>query len=174
MAKVVSPLPWAVLALVAAALVVVVGRRRTAAVAAAAVTAAALAALVVGWGEYAAAPAGSGANPLLVGVPLAGLVAAVAGLARRGRTVGPTLTLAAAAAVIGWALLRLEVLWTPVLPTDLPDALDRAGTALALGLSVAGAGLVVWSGGLAIGRPTADATAATDDPDPGADTAATA
>ena len=158
----VSPLPWVGLGLAAAALVVGLGRRRPAVTAAAVVVVAALGALVVGWGEYAVAPAGAGANPLLVGIPLAGLVAAVAGMALRGRTAGPTLTLAAAAAVIGWGLLRVEVLWTPVLPTDLPEGLDRAVTALALGVSVAAAGLVAWSGAL-VPRPptTADADTAT-------------
>jgi hypothetical protein len=50
-------------------------------------------------------------------------------------------------------VLRASVLWTPVLPTEAPWALDRAVTALALGLSAAAAGLVVWSGGLAAGVP---------------------
>ena len=40
----------------------------------------------------------------------------------------------------------------PVLPTDLPAGLDRAVTALALGLAAAGAAVIVWSGGLAV-RP---------------------
>jgi hypothetical protein len=48
----------------------------------------------------------------------------------------------------------------PVLPTDLPYALDRAVTALALGLSVAAAGLVVWSGGLVPGGPVPRAATA--------------
>jgi hypothetical protein len=56
--------------------------------------------------------------------------------------------------VLGWGALRASVLWTPVLPTGLPYALDRAVTALALGLSVAAAGLVVWSGGLVPGAAT--------------------
>src|SRR5690606_23838496 len=77
------------------------------------------------------------------------------------RTAGPTLILAAVAAVIGWGLLRVEVLWTPVLPTDLPAALDRALTALALGLSVAAAGLIVWSGAL-LARPPSPAADLTD------------
>jgi hypothetical protein len=67
--------------------------------------------------------------------------------------------------VIGWGVLRADVLWKPVLPTDLPYNLDRGLTALALGLAVAAAGLVVWSGGLVLspGRATA-ATAGGGDP----------
>ncbi len=145
----VSPLPWFALALAGLVLVVVVGRRRPQTAAAVATLVAAAGAVVAGWAQHAAAPAGSGADPLVVAVPLAGLVAALAGVALRTSRFGPAATLAAAAAVIGWAVLRASVLWTPVLPTDLPWALDRAATALGLGLSVGAAGLVVWSGGLA-------------------------
>jgi hypothetical protein len=148
LAEGISPLPWVALAAAAAVLVVVVGRRRPAPVAAAAMVAAAAGALAVGWAEYAAAPAGSGASPMPIVVPLVGLVAAVVGVVRPRGSLGPTATLAAAAAVIGWGVLRADVLWNPVLPTDLPFALDRGVTALALGVSVAAAGLVVWGGGL--------------------------
>lgn len=150
----ISPLPWFALALAGLALVVVVGRRHPQTVAAVAALVAAAGALVAGWAQHAAAPAGSGAGPLVVAVPLAGLGAALAGVALRSSRVGPAATLAAAAAVIGWAVLRASVLWTPVLPTDLPWALDRAATALGLGLSVAAVGLVVWTGGLAAAPPS--------------------
>jgi hypothetical protein len=183
LAEEISPLPWVALAATAAALVAVVGRRRPAPVAAAAMVVAAAGALAVGWAEYAAAPAGSGVSPVPVAVPLAGLVAAVVGAVRPRGTVGSTATLAAAAAAIGWAVLRAGVLWNPVLPTDLPFALDRGVTALALGLSAAAAGLVVWGGGLTgalqrpgeAGEPTGDHATGTgstpgpdhDDHDPG-------
>jgi hypothetical protein len=153
MAEDVSPLPWIALAVGAAALVLVVGRRRQLRVAGVAALVAAAGALAIGWAQYSVAPAGSGADPLLVAVPLVGLVAAVAGVVVRRGAIGPTATLAAAAAVIGWGVLRASVLWTPVLPTEAPWALDRAVTALALGLSAAAAGLVVWSGGLAADVP---------------------
>jgi len=42
------------------------------------------------------------------------------------------------------------VLTKPVLPTVLDAWLDRAGTALALSLALASAGLVVWGSGLAL------------------------
>ncbi len=163
----VSPAPWAALALAGAATAALLGRRRPAVFAAAAALVACALALVVGWAQYDAAPAGAGANPLLVVVPGVGLVPAALGLgfallspgsdARRARgrprratvaaTVATTATLAAAAAAAGWSVLRLEVLWRPVLPTELSYGFDRAGTALALGLAVAAAGLAVWGSG---------------------------
>ncbi|HEX6423915.1 MAG TPA: hypothetical protein VFZ79_10575 [Acidimicrobiales bacterium] len=157
----ISPLPWVALALAALALVAVTGRRRPQ-VATVAVLVAAAGAVVAGWAQYAAAPAGSGADPLVVTVPLVGLGAALAGVALRARRAGSiaaAATLAAAAAVIGWAVLRASVLWTPVLPTDLPWAVDRAVTALGLGLSVGGAALVAWQGGLSSPRAAAPAPA---------------
>jgi hypothetical protein len=148
LAEDISPLPWVLVALAGAALVAVAGRRRPTDTAAMATVVAAGGALAIGWAQYSAAPAGSGVNPSLVAVPLAGLLAAVVGAARRGGTLGPTATLAAAAAVIGWGVLRASVLWMPVLPTEVPFTLDRAVTAVALGLSLAAAGLIVRSGGI--------------------------
>jgi hypothetical protein len=156
----ISPLPWFALAVAGGALVVALGRRRASPVAAGAVLAAAGAATAIGWAQYTAAPADSGVNPLLVVVPLVGVVAAAAGLVLRRRALGPTATLAAAAAVIGWAVLRASVLWKPVLPTDAPFALDRGVTALALGLSIAAAGVLAWSGGLTGDRPPSGDAAA--------------
>jgi hypothetical protein len=162
LAEDISPVPWIAVALGGAALTVAVGRRRPLLVAAIVAVAAAGGALAIGWAEYSVAPDGSGANPLLVAVPLVGLAAGVVGLglALRGGAVGPIATLAAAAAVIGWGVLRASVLWTPVLPTDVSYTLDRAVTALALGLSAAAAGLVVWRGGL-VGTVAETSTAAT-------------
>jgi hypothetical protein len=158
LAEQVSPLPWFVLALVAGAAVVLLGRRHAIVTAAGAALVASLAALVAGWGQYSVAPAGSGVSPLGVIVPALAVVAAGAGLLLRDRPPwGAAAILASAAAVIGWGVLRADVLWKPVLPTDLPYNLDRGLTALALGLAVAAAGLVVWSGGLVFspGRATA-------------------
>jgi hypothetical protein len=149
----VSPLPWLALGLAAVGAVAVAGRRRPLLAAALATVTAAALATGIGWAQHAEAPAGSGVSPLLVAVPLAGLVAAGAALAtapRLGRRSLAALTLAGAAAVAGWSVLRLAVLWKPVLPTVLDAGLDRAGTALSLGLAVAAAGLVVWGSGVAI------------------------
>jgi hypothetical protein len=161
----VSPVPWIALGSAGAAAVVVLGRRRPL-VPAVAVTVAAAGALVVGWAEFSVAPTGSGANPLLVAVPLVGLVAAGLGVAFRGRGAGPTATLAGAAAVVGWGVLRASVLWMPVLPTDLPAGVDRAVTALAVGVAAGAAAVIVWSGGLAVRLTPATDDSATDGEDP--------
>lgn len=161
LAEDVDPLPWFALALVAAVAALVIARRHPVVATSAAATVAAAAALAAGWGQYSVAPAGSGADPLLVAVPLAGLLAGGLALVLRRRTAGPVAGLAAAAAVVGWGLLRVEVLWTPVLPTVLAADLDRALTATALGLAVAAAAGMVWSGAVGVGRQVQDAA-----PDP--------
>ncbi|HEY8523653.1 MAG TPA: hypothetical protein VIL48_01735 [Acidimicrobiales bacterium] len=181
-----NPWPWVVLAAVVLAGLAVVGRLRSGwarTLAAGATVLAAAVALVVGVGQYADAPAQGAASPLLVAVPAVALVVGLAGLAgilrgrgragRAGIPWGPVATLAGVAAVLGWAALRLEVLWKPVLPTTLPANLDRAGTALALALAAGAAALVVASGGLVLGRPprlrpTADAPGSTARAAPGA------
>jgi hypothetical protein len=90
-------------------------------------------------------------SPLLVAVPVVGLVAAGLAIALRrqlGRRAVAALTLASVATVAGWGVLRLDVLSKPVLPTVLDAWVDRAGTTLALALALASAGLVVWGSGL--------------------------
>ncbi|HET6834705.1 MAG TPA: hypothetical protein VFH30_12600 [Acidimicrobiales bacterium] len=149
----VNPLPWLALGLAAAAAVVIAGRRRPLVVASVAALVAAGLATGVGWAQRAEAPAGSGASPLLVAVPLAGAAAAGLGITvgrRLGRRVLAATTLAAAAAAAGWGVLRLDVLSKPVLPTVLDAGLDRAGTTVALVLALAAAGLVVWGSGLVL------------------------
>jgi hypothetical protein len=161
----VSPLPWVALGLAAAAAVVLAGRRRPLVVAAVAALVAAVLASGVAWAQRADAPAGSGANPLLVAVPLAGVAAAGLGITvgrRMGRRALAAMTLAAAAAVAGWGVLRLDVLSKPVLPTLLDAWIDRAGTTLALASALASAGLVVWGSGLV----------SADDDEPGSKTGA--
>jgi hypothetical protein len=148
----VNPLPWVTLGLAVAAAVAIAGRRRPLTVAAVAAVVAAALATGVGWAQRADAPAGSGVNPLLVAVPVVGLAAAGLAIALRrrlGRRARAALTLASAAAVAGWGMLRLDVLSKPVLPTVLDAWVDRAGTTLAVALSLASAGLVVWGSGRA-------------------------
>jgi hypothetical protein len=164
----VNPLPWVALGLAVAAAVAIAGRRRPLTVAAVAAALAAALATGVGWAQRADAPAGSGVNPLLVAVPVVGLAAAglAIGLHRRlGRRARAALTLASAAAVAGWGVLRLDVLSKPVLPTVLDAWVDRAGTTLAVALALASAGLVVWGIGLVTtddrGDDTKTGTAAT-------------
>jgi len=77
-------------------------------------------------------------------------VTAVAASILAGRVAGVVLTLASAAALSGWGLFRIEVLFKPVLPTELPYALDRTVVALALGVSVGAAVVAVLSSGLTL------------------------
>jgi hypothetical protein len=147
----VNPWPWVALGLAVAAAVAIAGRLRPLTVAVVASTVASALAVGVGWAQRADAPAGSGVNPLLVAVPVAGLVAAGLAIALHGRLrrrAVAALTLASAAAVAGWGVLRLDVLSKPVLPTVADAWVDRAGTTLALALALASAGLVVWGSGV--------------------------
>lgn len=145
LAEPVSPVPWVLLA-VAAGVAVVLGARRAAETPAWASTASAVIALMMAWGQWATAPAGSGPSQVPVATAAVGFVGAVAAMELDGR--GQAIaTLVAGSAASAWALLRLEVLWMPVLPTTLPFAVDRAVTALALGLGATSAALAAWRAG---------------------------
>jgi hypothetical protein len=84
---------------------------------------------------------------------IVGLLAAVVGLLLRRRTPGAVAVLASAACSAGWVLSRLAVFDQPVLVTRLAPAIDRTGTALALGLAVAAAAITVQRGGLVLRLP---------------------
>jgi hypothetical protein len=152
-----SPLPWAALALVVAVGLGWAGRGRSLRPAAIALILVATGALIVGRAEWTATP-DAGGNPLLWVLPAVALLGALGAVALARRSGGVILALASVAALSGWALFRLESLLKPVLPTELPFALDRATIALALGASVAVAYLAVTSGLLAL-------PALEDDPD---------
>jgi len=145
----VSPLPWVALAVVVGAGLVVAGRRAGLRAAAAALLTASVLGAVTGRAEWAATPDGSG-NPLLWALPAFAVVAAAAAVALATRPAGVVAALAAVAALSGWVLFRIQVVLKPVLPTELPDALDRASLALGLGASVAVAVLAVTSGAIAL------------------------
>jgi hypothetical protein len=150
----VSPVPWVLLAVAGAAVAAVVGwRRRSLVVAVVAAGVGSVGALVAGRAEWSAAPSGAGVSPATWLVPAAGVVAAVLaafGLWRGRRALTAVAALAATACLAGWAVLRLSVLTKPVLPTTLSFGVDRATTALAMGLAVAAAVLAVRSGALAV------------------------
>ena len=149
----VSPLPYLGVAVIVAGLVVAWGRKPGIRLAAALLTGVSLAAVVVGWADYSSTPDGGG-NPLHWVLAAVALVTGAAALAFARRPAGVVLTLASVASLSGWALFRIEVLFKPVLPTDLSFALDRTVVALALGVSVGAA--VVAIGGAGLRLPALD------------------
>ncbi len=146
-----DPLPWFALvaglagAVVAGAVVAErAGRRTPHRAVGALLGAAGVAATVAGWAQWRAIPPGAGGDPLTALVPaVASVAAAVAVVAGTARVRLVALALAVAG-LGGWAVLRREVLLRAVLPTTLPFGLDRAATAVALGIALAGAIVVVW------------------------------
>lgn len=146
----ISPLPWlAVVLVVAAGLSALGWKRGSLHVATASAAVASVLAVVAGQAELAEVPAGAGGTPLVVVVPAVGLVAAGLGgllLWRAKRGLAGVSLLASAACLGGWGVLRIMVLFKPVLPTTLAPNLDRAATALAIGVAVAVAVLVFHSG----------------------------
>lgn len=143
-------LPWIAVGLLAVGGLLGAGwRRRSLVFAAGGAVAASTLAVVAGNGQLAAAPAGTGTSSLVLIVPAIGLVASFVGavLVWRKAVAGAGIALlASAASLAGWAILRLSVLWKAVLPTELPENLDRAATAGAVGAAVAVAVLTVRSG----------------------------
>jgi hypothetical protein len=89
-------------------------------------------ALVLAWSTFRASPPDAGASllPTIVAALAMLLVAAAPGLPR------VPLALAAAATLIGWALVRSAAVWSPVDPTTLPGWVDRLGTVLVLAAAV--------------------------------------
>lgn len=121
------------------------GRGWSLRVTAALLTLVSAAALVVGWGDYSSTPDGGG-NPLLWALAAIALVAAAGAVALATRSAGVVLVLASVASLSAWALFRVQALLKPILPTELPYALDRTTIAAAFGVSVAAAFLAVTSG----------------------------
>jgi hypothetical protein len=143
----VSALPYIGLAIVVGGLLAFYGRGPGLRLAAALLVVVSLAAVVVGWADYSSTP-DSGGNPLHWALAAVALVTAIGAVVlARGRA-GVVLTLASVASLSGWALFRIEVLFKPVLPTELPDALDRTVVSLALGVSVGAAVIAVLGSGL--------------------------
>ena len=154
LAKPIIPAAWFAAAAAIAIAVVVIGRARSTLVAAVAVLVAAVGATIVGWEERAAVPDVAGGSALTWIVPLVAVLAGVAAVVFHRKPIGVVATLLAVAALFGWAVLRIQVLIEPVLPTELSFNLDRAGTVLAIGASAAAALLAVRSGALVPKLPT--------------------
>jgi hypothetical protein len=144
-----SPLPWAALAIAVLVGVALVGRGRGLRVPAAVLLLASVVAVIVGRADWAATPDGQG-NPLLWVLPTVAVVTAAGAVVLAARSTGVVLVLAAIACLSAWGLFRIDVLLEPVLPTDLPFAMDRATVALALGLSAAVAYLALTAGTLSL------------------------
>ncbi|HHC09080.1 MAG TPA: hypothetical protein ENK55_10245 [Actinobacteria bacterium] len=100
-------------------------------------TGAAFLATILGMGRYLVQPPeGGGAGLDLVAPALALVVAGIA-LARRRLPTGHWYLLPALAAVAVWSLGRLPVATAPILPSVLPAAVDRFGTAAVWGAAMA-------------------------------------
>jgi hypothetical protein len=141
----VSPVPYFGFAVIVAGLLAWYGRSWGLRVGAGLLAAVAAVAVVVGWGDYRATP-DSGGNPLLWALAAIALAAALGAVALARRSAGVVLALASVASLSAWGLFRLQALFKPILPTELPYALDRTTIAAALGVSVAVAFLAVTSG----------------------------
>ena len=148
----VSALPYMGLAVIVAGLLGFYGRKAGLRLAAALLAVVSLAAIWVGQADYASTPGGG--NPLHWALATVAFVTAVGAVILAKRRVGVVLALASVASLSGWALFRIQVLFKPVLPTDLPFPVDRTTVAIALGVSVAAAYLTMTSGVLTL--PTLD------------------
>jgi hypothetical protein len=164
----ISPLPYLAIAAVVGALVFFLGRRWAVNVGVGAVLVGGVVALGIGLAQNHAIPPGAGAMVVTVALPAVAVVAAVTGLILRPPHIKVIAGLAAAASLLGWVATRFNVFIKAILPTDIPFAVDRIGTAVVVGLSVAAAALLVVSGALS---PAAAKPAKPAEPDPSPDPA---
>lgn len=146
-----TPLPWIGLAVVLA-VVLALGLARIVTPltgAGIAVLVAGIGGVVAGMAQRGESPPGAPTSPLVVILPAIAVIAGIIVVMQRGRVLRAVAGLAGAAALGGWALVRIQVLWKAILPTSLPFATDRLLTAVALGAAAGAAALVVRSGALA-------------------------
>ena len=143
----VSALPYLGLAIVVAGLLAFYGRGAGLRLVSTVLALVSVGAVVVGWADYSSTPDGGG-NPLHWALAAVAVVTAVGAVVLADRRMGVVLALASAASLSAWALFRIGVLFKPVLPTPLPDALDRTVVALALGVSVGAAVVAALGSGL--------------------------
>jgi hypothetical protein len=128
-------LPWAVgVAIVTAIGAGLLARRSGARVPL--LGAVAVVALALAVTAYLVDPPGAGTSFVPILLPALALVFAFVALLAPRVVRGPALTLAAVATLAGWTVGRLGGLWMPVVPTEAPVWVDRAGTALVLGVAV--------------------------------------
>lgn len=146
---------WAIAAaLVAVVTAAVIVRRELALpLAVASLSVAAVAGTVAGWRELLVVPSQAGGNPVAVGLPFAALVAAVLAVVLRNAATRAIAVLAGAAAVLAWAMLRVDAFGKAVPLSDLSPTLARSLIAVALGGAVAAVIASVRTGALALAAP---------------------
>jgi hypothetical protein len=160
----VSPLPWYALAVLVAAALGVFGVRLPKRVPPALVAVVALAATIVAYIGFTSLPSGAGGSIVPAVVGAIALVLGVVGvLLERLRAVA---LLAGGVFLATWGVFRLAVLSNPVLPTDVPFALERLVTALALGVGIGAVVLAFRSGALTIALLPLDEDDGAADPTP--------
>jgi hypothetical protein len=147
--------PWAVAVLLGTAVVTVAafGGRRGGAGALLALHGASLAAFGLSAASQASNPPGAGTAALPLALAAAAVALSLVSIV--GTASGPGPPLAAVAALAGWGVGRVDVMWRPELPTVVAPWLDRAGTGVVLGIA-AGAAVLIVSGraeGLPLGSP---------------------
>lgn len=103
-----------------------------------------LLATLAGVVEWRSIPPGAGGSALTAATPALGLAAALIAAVATAARIRLVALAVAVAALGGWAVLRRETLLRAVLPTSLPFAVDRAATAIALGLAVGVAATLAW------------------------------
>ena len=141
-----SPVLWYAIALVALVGLALLGPTLPDRAPAALVTIVAALATWVAYAGYASQPSGTGASIVPTVVSAIALVLALLAVAiDRLRAVG---LLASGVFLAAWGAFRLAVLSNPVLPTDVPFALERLTTALALGVGVGAVVVAFRSGAL--------------------------
>jgi hypothetical protein len=143
-----SPVPWYALAVVVLIALAVLGPKLPDPAPPALVASVAALATWVAWAGYASQPSGTGASIVPTVVGAIALVLALLALAvDRLRAVG---LLVSGVFLATWGAFRVSVLSNPVLPTDVPFALERLTTALALGVGVGAVVLAFRSGALTL------------------------
>ena len=156
-----APNPLISWGVVVASLFVVAGlgcafRRHAVVVGTIVIAAIGAAAAFSGWRELEVVPAQAGANPITVGLPLAGIALAVIALILRGPASKAIAVLAGAAALIAWALLHVQSFDKAIPLGALPHTLARLITAGTLGAAAGAAIAAIASGGLALQLPSLD------------------
>lgn len=146
-----SPVPWLALVVLivagavgAGVVAVRSGRQPPHRALAGALVVAGCLATAAGYAQWRSIPPGAGGSPLTVVVPALGLLGGLGAVVVRAARLRLAALAVSVAALGAWAILRREALLRAVLPTSVPFALDRAATAVALGMAVGVAVTLVW------------------------------